>query len=129
MHPCRRDRNLGMLPSKDSKIRPSAGALVSGLTRRGILVCQRVRAHIFDKKRNPRCRRDVISMIIVSSFLGRMPVLHGAICKYGSSFTKRALKFREWETQIHLTTMSKRNTNLRRNYPARFAGTNKYSAI
>ncbi len=76
---------------------------------------------------NRRCRPGATLAIIGNLFSGRMPASPGIICKCGRSFMKRASRFRAWETQIHSPTMSKRNTNLRRNYSARFAGTNNCS--
>ena len=111
-----------------SRIRPSAGDSVFGLTRRGILVCQRAKGHIFGLKPKLRCRPDATSAITGNLFSGRMPALPGVICKCGPSFTKRVSKCREWETLTPSLTTSKRNTNLHRNYSARFAGTSNSSA-
>ena len=53
MHRSRRVRNHGTLPRMVSKIRHSADVLVSGLTKHGILVCQRAKDHIFGAEAEP----------------------------------------------------------------------------
>src|SRR5439155_23490298 len=112
MRPSRRVPNLGILQRMVSKTRLSVRGRVSGLTRRGILACQRARAHTFDARPNRRCHLGAISMIIENLSLGRMLALPGVIYKCGLSFMKRAFKYRKWETQTRLLIMSKRNTNL-----------------
>src|SRR6266446_142997 len=100
MHRSRRGPNPGLLRKMVSKIRLSVRGSVSGLTRRGILASQQVRAHIFGTKPNPRCHPGATSMIIANLFLGRMRVSPGIICKSGPNFMKRALRFRTLATQI-----------------------------
>src|ERR1044071_3925458 len=111
-----------------SRIRRSVGASVTGLTRRGILVFQQARVHIFEMRPNLRYRRGAASAITGNLFLDKMRALRGAIYRYGSSFTKRASKCLELGTQTPLPTTSKRNTSLRRNSSARFVGISNSSA-
>src|SRR5436190_23144475 len=120
-----RVRNRGPLQKAVSSLRLLARASVIGLTRHGILVSQEARVHIFGARPNLHCRQGAIAAIIVNSFLGRMPALHGGICKCGPNFTKRAFKCHAWETPIPSRITSKRNTNLPRNSSPRFVGTNK----
>src|SRR5262249_9477493 len=103
-------RNRGRLQRADSSLPLSVRASDSGLMRRGILVCQRAKGHIFGVRPNLRFRQGAISAIIENSYSGRMPVLPGVICKYGSNFMKRAFKCPEWETLTHSLTTLKRNT-------------------
>src|SRR5438552_921419 len=77
----RRAPNPGMLRRTASKIRLSVGALVSGLTRLGILAFPQARVHIFGVKPNGPCRPDATLTTIGNLFSGRMPVSPGIICK------------------------------------------------
>src|SRR5258708_6478197 len=127
MHRYRRVQSHGALPRLVSSIQRSVGVSVSGLTRRGILVCQRAKGHIFDLKPKRRCRPGATLAITGNLFSGKTPALPGAIYRCGSSFMKHVSRCPELETQTPLLTMSKRNTNLRRNCSPRFAGTNNSS--
>ena len=125
----RRVRNPGTLPRMALSIRRSVGVSVSGLTRRGILVSQRARAHIFAVKPKLRFRLGATSAITGNLSSDKTRALPGATYRCGSSFMKRVSKCPGWETQTPLLTTSKRNTNLRHNSSARFAGTSNSSAM
>ena len=77
-----------MLPRLVSSIPRSVGESVSGLTKRGILVSQRAKAHIFGLKPKPPCRPGATLVITGNLFLGKTPALRGAIYRCGSSFMK-----------------------------------------
>jgi hypothetical protein len=128
MRRSRRARNRGMSRKMVSRIRLSVDASAFALTRRVNLDCLRAKGHTFGAKPNRRYRRDVTSMIIANSFLGRTSVLRGVICNFGPSSTKPASKCLEWETQTHSLITSKRSTNLPRSYSERFAGISNSSA-
>src|SRR6266496_2904720 len=128
MHRYRRVQNPGTLPRVVSSTQRSVGVSVSGLTKRGISVCQRAKGHIFGVKPKLRCRQGA-TLVITGNFLSdKTPASPGAIYRCGWSFMKHVLKCPEQETQTPLRTTSKRNTNLHRNCSPRFAGTNNSSA-
>src|SRR6266567_5215456 len=99
MHRYRRVQSPGVLPRQVSSIQRSVGVSVSGLTRRGILVCQRAKGHIFGVKPKPRCRPGATLAITGNLFLGKTPALRGAIYRYGWSFMKLVSRCPGWETQ------------------------------
>src|SRR5438128_8082654 len=101
MRPCLRVLNHGILQRTVWKIQLSVRASVFGLTRRGILACRQATVHIFAKKPNARYRPAATLTIIVNLFSGRMPVLPGAIYKFGPTFMTRASKCGASAALIH----------------------------